>query len=67
MIIFSKMVYFCSFSLGGNIDFLDFHQKKFYIIYLPRVWNLGMALVKQWAVPDYECSDNEVANNLEEE
>ena len=25
-----KMTYSCSFSLGGNIDFLDFLQKKFY-------------------------------------
>jgi len=26
------MVYYCCFSLGGNLDFLDFLQKKFYNI-----------------------------------
>ena len=24
------MAYSCCFSLGGNLDFVDFHQKKFY-------------------------------------
>ena len=28
-----KMAYYCHFSLGGNLDFLDFLQKKFYNIY----------------------------------
>ena len=27
-----KMAYSCCFSLGGNLDFLDFLQKKFYNI-----------------------------------
>ena len=27
-----EMVYYCCFSLGGNLDFLDFLQKKFYNI-----------------------------------
>ena len=27
-----EMVYYCCFSLGGNVDFLDFLQKKFYNI-----------------------------------
>ena len=27
-----KMAYCCCFSLGGNLDFLDFRQKKFYNI-----------------------------------
>ena len=26
------MVYYCCFSLGGNLGFLDFLQKKFYNI-----------------------------------
>ena len=26
------MAYYCCFSLGGNLDFPDFLQKKFYII-----------------------------------
>ena len=26
-----EMVYYCSFSLGGNLDFLDFLQKKFFM------------------------------------
>ena len=32
LFICSKMVYSCCFSLGGNLDFLDFLQKKFYNI-----------------------------------
>ena len=28
LFICSKMVYSCCFSLGGNLDFLDFLQKK---------------------------------------
>ena len=27
-----EMVYYCCFSLGGNLDFLDFLQKKFFNI-----------------------------------
>ena len=27
-----EMVYYCCFTLGGNLDFLDFLQKKFYNI-----------------------------------
>ena len=27
-----KMAYYCCFSLGGNLDFPDFLQKKFYNI-----------------------------------
>ena len=27
-----EMVYYCCFSLGVNLDFLDFLQKKFYNI-----------------------------------
>ena len=27
-----EMVYYCCFSLGGNLGFLDFLQKKFYNI-----------------------------------
>ena len=34
-----KMAYSCCFSLGGNLDFLDFLQKKFYNIdYRPQKW-----------------------------
>ena len=32
LLICSKMAYSCCFSLGGNLDFLDFLQKKFYNI-----------------------------------
>ena len=36
-----EMVYYCCFSLGGNLDFLDFLQKKFYNIdYRWHKWNL---------------------------
>ena len=33
MLITFKMAYSCFFSLGRNLDFLDFPQKKFYNIY----------------------------------
>ena len=32
LLITFKMAYSCCFSLGGNLDFLDFLQKKFYNI-----------------------------------
>ena len=32
LFICSKMAYSCCFSLGGNLDFLDFLQNKFYNI-----------------------------------
>ena len=32
LLICSKMAYSCCFSLGGNLDFIDFLQKKFYNI-----------------------------------
>ena len=31
-IAFKMAAYYCHFSLGGNLDFLDFLQKKFYNI-----------------------------------
>ena len=30
LLICSKMSYSCCFSLGGNLDFIDFLQKRFY-------------------------------------
>ena len=33
-----EMVYYCCFSLGGNLENLDFLQKKFYNI---NYWCLG--------------------------
>ena len=30
LLITFKMAYSCCFSLGGNLDFLDFLQKRFY-------------------------------------
>ena len=32
LLIAFKMAYSCCFSLGGNLDFLEFLQKKFYNI-----------------------------------
>ena len=36
-----KMAYSCCFSLGGNLDFLDFLQKKFYNI--DYRWNINFS------------------------
>ena len=32
LLIYPKMTYSCCFSLGGNLDFLDFLKKKSYNI-----------------------------------
>ena len=38
-----EMVQYCCFSLGGNLDFLDFIQKKFYNIYYSSDSYLGLS------------------------
>ena len=43
-----EMVYYCCFSLGENLDFLDFLQKKFYNINFCTIvklkWNVTIVL-----------------------
>ena len=40
-----KMAYSCCFSLGGNLDFLEFLQKKFYNINYRWMYNMWPSLI----------------------
>ena len=48
-----KMAYSSCFSLGGNLDFPEFFQKKFYnISYRPSLNNMSMVIFYRWQKQD---------------